>query len=166
MMFKNQKEITMSCKAMILASAVAAASAAQADTTVFTLGPPYVNYLPVLTQDGVPTSGLWDQYYVYDCALKQECYGLPQHEIGIVLPTFSVMGCVGTVLVDTRPRLSKYPQPDGILQSSEVCYGDWTGVITYNYQSILQKHCSAGHPACASEYWPVLVSGSGTLTSP
>lgn len=162
----------MSCKAMILASAIAAASAAQADTTVFTLGPPYVNYLPVLTQDGVPTNGLWDQYYVYDCALKQECTGLPQAQIGIILPAapFNIT-CTGTVQVDTRPWLSKVKLPDGILQSNVVCgpwyggpVGNWSGTITYNYQSILQKHCSSGHPACASEYWPILVSGGGTLT--
>lgn len=154
---------------LILAMAASMLSlAAQAATTVFTLGPPYVNYIPVLTQDGVPTNGLWDQYYIYDCALKQECYGLPQSQIGIVLPAapFNVMGCMGTVITDTRPWLSKTKLPDGILQSSLLCYNGVTGVVTYNYQSVLQKHCSSGHPACASQYWPVLVSGSGTLSTP
>jgi hypothetical protein len=161
------KGLVKSLMLMLSIPAMILSAAAHAETTVFTLGPPTVNYVPVLTQDGVPTNGLWSQYYVYDCALKQECYGVPQHEIEIILPAapFRVGGCMGTVLTDTRPPLSKYREADGILQSSLVCYNGVTGVITYSYQSVLQKHCSAGHPACASLYWPVLVSGSGTLTS-
>jgi hypothetical protein len=148
--------------------------AASAATTVFTLGPPMTNYLPILTQDGVATGGLWYVDYVYDCALKPSCQGLPQASVEIVLPSdpknpgnmLYLYGCIGTVTLDTRPSAqgSATQQPDGVLVSNEVC-GAYTGSVTYNYISVLQKHCSSGHPSCVSKYYPVLVSGSGTLTS-
>jgi hypothetical protein len=164
-------------KVAILAFAMMLSAAAQAATTVFTLGPPYVNYIPVLTQDGVPTSGLWYQDYVYDCALNANCqqYGqLPQASIEIVLPndptnpgaTLYLYDCVGTVVVNTKPWVSKTQLPSGIVQSTEVCSNGsggptWTGTITYNYQSIGRRSCNGR--ACGFLYYPVLVSGEGTL---
>jgi hypothetical protein len=160
---------------LALAFAMVLSAATQAATTVFTLGPPTNNYLPVLTQDGEPTSGIWYANYVFDCALRPSCSGLPQSGIEIVLPNdptnpgyrLYLYSCAGTVTLDTRPYAggSAEQQPDGVLQSSEIC-GTWSGTITYNYISVLQKHCSSGHPACAAKYYPVLVSGSGMLRSP
>lgn len=164
---------------ILIALILFASAAAWADvTTVYTLGPPTGNHLPALTQDGEPTGGLWYVDYVYDCALKQSCSGSPQASLEITLPNdptnpgnrLFLNGCVGIVAVDTRPQYAaKTQQAPGVLQSTETCGTlagkTWTGTITYNYLSVLQRHCSAGHPVCVSAYYPVLVAGSGTLTT-
>ena len=139
------------------------ASAAYADTTEFTLGAPNYDYVPVLTQDGNAVT-LWTGY-VFDCAIKT-CAGEPQAHITLKLPSGLDTYCTGTLVLDTRPAwASKTQQAPGEVVSNEVC-GTWHGTLIYNYDSVLQQHCSSGHPGCSTAYYPVLVGGAGTLTTP
>jgi hypothetical protein len=159
-------------------------STALADvTTDFTLGAEKVNYIVATVQDGQPTSGIWSVDFLFDCGLTRSCgfYGeQPQQQIYVTLPNDPVnpghrlaVSCTGVVSLDTRPAYgSKTQQPPGVLESTETCpfneswySGTWEGTVTYNYISVLQRHCSSGHPVCISSYYPVLNGGSGSLTT-
>jgi hypothetical protein len=159
-------------------------STALADvTTDFTLGSQRNNYITATVQDGLPTSGLWSVDYLFDCGLTLLCgyYSeQPQANIYLSLPSDPVnpgnrlgISCTGVVTLDTRPAYAaKTQQPPGVLESTETCpfdeswySGTWTGTVTYNYLSVLQRHCSSGHPVCVSRYYPVLNGGSGSLTT-
>jgi hypothetical protein len=167
-------------KILALIASLLLCAVAQAQTvSKFTLAAaPHGNYLPVATQDGVATSGIWDEDYIYDCAFAATCPGkLLQQHIAFSMPNNpAVPGqrfngyCTGVVTTNTVPAYgAKTQQPPGILQSQETCttneYGYpatiWTGTLTYNYVSVFQKHCSS---FCVSEWYPVLAGGSGTLT--
>jgi hypothetical protein len=163
----------------LIASLLLLSSTALADvTTNFTLGAPRVNYIPVLTQDGQPTSGVWSVDYIYDCGLSG-CYGGIQAKIYLTMPNDPInpgnrlnANCTGTITLDTIPQYgSKVQQPPGVLVSAQTCQfkeswysGTWTGTITYNYISVLQRHCA--NRACVTRYYPILTGGSGTLTTP
>jgi hypothetical protein len=155
---------------------------AQNPTVIFTLGAPYNNYIPVLTENGVATSGTWYVDYVYDCALTTVvCSGGPQHAVSIAMPDDPVnpgqrffAGCTGVVTSNTVPAYSKSTQqPPGSLQSYETCTvtepwytATWTGTLTYNYVSVLQRHCSSGRAGgCVTAYYPVFAGGSGSLST-
>jgi hypothetical protein len=153
---------------------------AEADvTTVFSLGKPYVNYIPALTQDGQPTSGIWSLDYLYDCGLNT-CAGGPQANIYLTLPNDPVnpgnrlsVSCTGVITLDARPVISPTQQPPGSLESTETCpfteswySGTWAGTVTYTYSSVKQTHCSGGRGGhCVTAYYPVLVGGYGSLTT-
>ena len=152
--------------------------AALAQTTDFTLGAPYNNYVPVLYQDTVATSQLWYVDYVYDCALTTKvCAGSPQGAVAIEMPNDpSAPGnrfyasCTGVLIADTRPTWgSSTQQPAGNLQSHETCTGNsgsnWTGTLTYAYASVKQTHCSGGRGGhCVTAYYPVMTGGYGRLS--
>jgi hypothetical protein len=169
----------------LIASLLLLSSTALADvTTSFTLGGQLGNYAVASTQDGQPTSGIWSVDYIFDCGLTHTCgtYGQqPLQNIYITLPNDPInpgnrlnINCTGVIDIDTRPTVgSKVQQPPGVLEATETCQfkeswysGTWTGTITYNYKSVLQRHCSSGHPVCVTRYYPVLVNGTGALTTP
>jgi hypothetical protein len=151
-------------------------------STSFTLAAPYNNYVPVNGQDGTAITPVWYANYVYDCALTTVvCSGGPQQNVGIVLPNDPVnpgskfnASCTGTLVLDTRPAYSStVQQPPGVLESSETCTvnepwytATWTGTLTYNYISVRQTHCGSGRGAhCVTAYYPVMIGGSGTLST-
>lgn len=169
-------------KILALIASLLLCAVAQAQTvSKFTLAATiHGEYIPVATQDGVPTSGIWDEDYIIDCALNASCPGktLQQH-IAFSMPNDpAVPGqrfngyCTGVVTTNTVPAYgAKTQQPPGILQSQETC-GEirnggivrgvtWTGTLTYNYVSVQQRHCSSG---CVTAWYPVFAGGSGTLT--
>jgi len=109
---------------LILAVALPAPVMAQNPTVDFTLGSKYNNYIPVLTENGVATSGTWYVDYVYDCALTTVvCSGGPQHAVSISMPSDPVnpgqrffADCTGVVTSNTVPAYSKSTQhpPGGL----------------------------------------------------
>jgi hypothetical protein len=167
---------------LILAIALPAPVLAQNPTVDFTLGSKYNNYIPILTENGVATSGIWSVDYVYDCALTTVvCSGGPQHAVSISMPSDPVnpgqrfsASCTGVVISNTVPAYNKLTaQPPGSLQSDETCTvnepwytATWTGTLSYNYVSVLQRHCSSGRAgACVTAYYPVFAGGSGSLST-
>ena len=152
----------------------AAAAAAQDVGTTFTLGTPTANCIPLATQDGVSTNG-------QGAVCPNGFYGGGSLQISLpndpVNPGNSVdmYACTATVISNTVPPSgTKTPSPPGALVQSVSCPVEysyfsttWTGTLTYNYVSVLQRHCSSGRGAhCVTAYYAVWSGGGGTFSTP
>jgi hypothetical protein len=142
--------------------------------TAFTLGLPTTNCIPVLTQDGQAIP----QYAGAVC--PSGFYGGASLQITLpndpVTPgnALSAYSCTTEVLSNTVPVISPSHQPAGSLVQGLTCtvnYGwytaTWNGTLTYDYSSVLQRHCNSGRGAvCKTNYYPVMEGGSGEIATP
>lgn len=144
--------------------------------TSFTMGAPHNNYLPVLTQNGNATADEWWIDYVYDCDITTDVcpYGVTAGEsVQIVLPESPThpgyelgVNCLGTVTSPPIPSMSHVPLPSMTLTSQLSCTDSsfsqdkWTGTVNYVYQFVLKRTLRG------AAYYPIVVSGYGSLTYP
>jgi hypothetical protein len=142
--------------------------------TSFSLGPPTVNCIPVITQDGAATGGqgaVCPSGFFGGAGLQ---IWLPKDPVSPG-SSLSMYACTVAVVSNTVPASNSKTQgqPGSLVQSLSCpisySYFDttWTGTLTYDYVSALQRHCTSGRGAhCVTAYYPVWAGGAGELATP
>ena len=163
---------TIFAAAALVTLTFAVSAHAQDVATTFTLGTPTSNCIPVVTQDGTPSSGaVCPSGFFGGAGLQLWLQNDP------VAPgqSLTLYECTTSVVSNTVPAYgTNTQQPPGSLVTALTCTGGetwytptWTGTLTYDYVSVLSRRCVGGRGAhCVTNFIPVWSSGSGALTTP